>query len=214
MLYADDTVLLADSLEKLQIQLNRFIESAVKVGLLPNALKSCTLNIQTNPGRKEFFVAKEPFATMNGVKVPTVSVGAAYKYLGLKVTHEGYAQSDVLGDYQYQLTRGRYSKGYLSSINREVEKFVRSNLGLFHDTTKSFINAAIASSGLGIKNLEDQITLLRVERRGKLESSPYPSVRLASTSVRKMLSLKSPTVNGVECKSQSQYSSLKGKGAL
>ncbi|CAB4069707.1 unnamed protein product [Lepeophtheirus salmonis] len=96
--------------------------------------ESSTLNIQTNPGRKEFFVVKEPFATMNGVEVPTVSVSVAYKYLGLKVTHEGFAQTDVLGDVKRCLNNINDSGTSISCVNR----WLKTEIELLTSTAVEF----------------------------------------------------------------------------
>ena len=91
--FTDDLVLLAESQEDLQAQLNRVVGAMKKCGLEVNPAKCASLALDVV--RLISFTDEKNFLRVNNEEITALKLDEAYKYLGLHVSAKG-AEPKVL----------------------------------------------------------------------------------------------------------------------
>ena len=196
--FADDLVLLSESVDGLRTLARDFEIGLSNVGLLPNAKKSATMRILVSGKRKKWVIDPKPFLSLGGVEVPTIGIDGYYKYLGLSMTAgKPHARaSDRLLDHLSQLDRAPLKPqqrmyflkvhvlpglnhllvldpvtvSQLQRLDIAVRRHVRKWLRLPHDSPNSFIHASVSDGGLGVSSLRTNIPLLKRDRIDRLIS--------------------------------------------
>jgi hypothetical protein len=83
--FADEVVLLSRTKQGMVQQAAAYEQALGLGGLLLNAEKSATLNINVDEHNKTWVVDPLPFLHLNGKEVPALNCTSYYKYLGVQV---------------------------------------------------------------------------------------------------------------------------------
>lgn len=149
LLFADDVVLLAQTTESLQANVNKFTEGLGKFGLQLNARKCAASHIRHNRKRKRWYVAMKEVILAQNVPVRNLNIGESYKYLGSQVAVGGKSPSC---DEYLTVKLCRISKSGLKP--QQKLKILTRNLipSLLHPL-KFNVPALVRDGGLGIPSL-------------------------------------------------------------
>ena len=187
--FADDVVIIAESVVGLQHLCGQFERSLGRCGLTLNVEKSRTLRIAVNGKAKRWVCELTPFVSLAGGLMPAVTITQAYKYLGVHISarEQDATPEDILTrglnqlksaplkpqkrlyilrahllpKLHHKLVLSRTRGGVLNRLDRVVRKSVRAGIGLPHDATNSFIHADIKHGGLGIPALRLTIPFMK-----------------------------------------------------
>lgn len=203
LLFADDVVLLAQTAEGLQANVNNFTEGLGRFGMRINISKCASVHIRHNRKRKRWYVAKEPKIQVIGKQVKNLLIGESYRYLGCKIDSCGSGGApDTAG---LALKLGRIGKSFLKPqqrleiLNRNlipallyslefsdsnggrleiadklIRKAARRWLHLAHDTPTAIFHSKVGDGGLGIPSLRTRVQRLRFQRTTRLGNVQDP----------------------------------------
>ena len=200
--FADDVVIIAESVVGLQHLCGQFERSLGRCGLTLNVEKSRTLRIAVDGKAKRWVCEPTPFVSLAGGLMPAVTITQAYKYLGVHISARerdatpeelltrGLNQlkaaplkpqqrmymlrTHLLPKLHHKLVLSRSRGGVLNRLDRLVRKSVRSWLALPHDTTNVFIHCDSRHGGLGIPALRLTIPLMKSARLRRLAALRDP----------------------------------------
>lgn len=196
--YADDTILIASTVEGLQRNINAFIASIGKFGMRANLSKSAALSIVPSGKQKMFKILEVPTFKIKNEFLPQRSIIDNWKHLG--VTFAGHSKTPVKNKLMEYINRlnsaplkpqqrllllrlvaipkvvqalvfGKTSSSGLRSLDLKIRASVRSWLKLPVDCTFSYFYAPIARGGLGLPCLRQYIPVLRLARLNKFRQS-------------------------------------------
>ena len=195
LMFADDAVLMAGSKVGLQSNLERFVKGLERFGLSVNPGKCAAVHIKTDGKRKRWFVATGREFSIGGRSVKALSIGDAYKYLGIRLNLskglprvEATLESGIdrltksylkpqqrlealkinlIPRLEYQLSLGGYTVGQLRGLDRATRAATRRWCHLPKDVPTAVFHADVADGGLGVPSLRTRIPLL-VTRRSRL----------------------------------------------
>ena len=102
LLYCDDMVLLASSLEDLQRQTELIVAALAQVGLSVNPKKCAIQAIRVDRTHKLWYVDSGAVVQVHGESFPALSISDPYKYLGLQVGATG-TRASVEEQLQFKL---------------------------------------------------------------------------------------------------------------
>ena len=204
--FADDMVLLAQSKEGLQRQIDLFSNHLAGSGLFLNPKKCKTIGI-TVVGQREnhsWVYNTRGFAKVGGIKIDPMPVGDSYKYLGIQVTLGGYhteaknklnadlgnlsraplkpqqrlwaLNNCVIPSLYHELVLSECTQGSLASLDVDIRTAVRRWTRLPKDTVTPYFYASSRDGGLGIVSLRWTIPQMKVNRLSRLLSSQDPLV--------------------------------------
>ena len=207
LLFADDAVLLSESVSGLQMNVDRFVSKLASFGLGINAAKSAAVHIGVNGKKKSWFVRDTSSIVIQGEKVKALKVGESYKYLGLKLSlgkcvsntvkdldvmlqnitrsvlkpqHKlAILRSHAIPKVEYALDLGESSKGILRDCDRHIRRAVRKWVHLPKDVPISLFHVKTKDGGLGIPSLRTKIPRLRKQRWIRINSTENPDPQLA-----------------------------------
>lgn len=196
LLFADDVVLLAQTTEGLQANVNKFTEGLRRFGLQLNARKCAASHIRHNRKRKRWYVAMKEVILAQDVPVRNLNIGESYKYLGSQVAVGGKSPSceedltvkldrisrcclkpqqkleiltrNLIPSLLYPLEFNVANEGQLVKADRLIRKSVRKWLHLAHDTPIPMYHALVRDGGLGVPSLRTRTKRLRYQRLERL----------------------------------------------
>ena len=200
--FADDVVIIAESVVSLQHLCGQFERSLGRCGLTLNVDKSRTLRIAVDGKAKRCVCEPTPFVSLAGCLMPAVTIAQAYKYLGVHISARerdatpeelltrGLNQlkaaplkpqqrmyilrTHLLPKLHHKLVLSRSRGGVLNRLDRLVRKSVRAWLALPHDATNIFIYCDTRNGGLGIPALRLTIPLMKSTRLRRLAALRDP----------------------------------------
>ena len=205
MAFADDVILISETKEGLQKQIDSFTRHLAKSGLQVNAKKCASLSIVVRSRIKKWLCDPTPTFTVFGNGITPMSIEETYKYLGVHFSATG-SQPDVeeklkkrlkelhraplkpqqrmwilttkvIPALYHQLVLSRCTKGFLSHIDKTIRSSVRQWTKLPKDTPLPFFYAHTKDGGLGIPSIEYIVPALKTKRLLNLKSSDDPVVR-------------------------------------
>jgi len=193
--YADDVVLVSESIEKLQLALNQFASTAEASGLKLNVGKSATFHWRKVPRERSAYLTGQAMM-YDGEALPTLGVNDAYKYLGIKFTPNGKVRNnaELLATYLGRLTKAPLRPGQRLCLLRrfliprilhqavlgrspgcllkEMDRKIRAKIRLWCDLPKDaplgLFHGDVANGGLGVWSLSEVVPVLRAQRTQKL----------------------------------------------
>ena len=118
LMFADDTVLVGDSEEKLQVLVNEFGNVCRKWKLTVNVNKSKTMRISGNENEYDVNV------DMNGERLEAVE---SYKYLGVNVTCDGKLKEEI----NHRISEARKAAGALQGIWKKRRLSIDAKVGMY-----------------------------------------------------------------------------------
>lgn len=202
LLFADDVVLLAQTAEGLQANVNNFTEGLGRFGMRLNISKCAAVHIRHNRKRKRWYVAKEPKIRVIGKQVRNLLIGESYRYLGCRVSSSGGGTQEtteiseklnrigrsflkpqqrleilnrnLIPSLVYPLEFSNSNGGRLERADKLIRKSVRSWLHLAHDTPTAIFHTKVGDGGLGIPSLRTRVQRLRFQRISRLGNIENP----------------------------------------
>ena len=129
LLYCDDMVLLASSLEDLQRQTELIVAALAQVGLSVNPKKCAIQAIRVDRTHKLWYVDSGAVVQVHGESFPALSISDPYKYLGLQVRATG-TRASVEEQLQFKLEQ--VTKAPLKPQQRMFILWANILLALFH----------------------------------------------------------------------------------
>lgn len=190
--YADDVILLGESKEGLQMQVNNLVNAFKGLGLVPNPSKCFSLSLVKLGREKKVLMDATLSFMVDGTVVRPTGPNDVWKYLGIdfKGCHSYMTQFDALRQdvelldrapikpYQRMLALNRFvypkylhglALQYISShtlglIDKYIRKISRKWLKLPNDCPNAFLHASVKSGGLGIPCVSTSIPLMSDRR--------------------------------------------------
>lgn len=203
--FADDVVLVAESEQGLNMQVQLFLGQLRASGLEINPLKCATLKIQTVPKVKKWYVDTKSKSVINGVQIRTLQPTSVYKYLGMSFSSAGRGKPDlsvltqklksvdeaplkpqqrlfILNKHLipaiiHTMVLGGVCQNTLKAADRSIRCSVRKWLKLPHDTSLGVFYAPVASGGLGCLCLSTRVPILRRNRLDAFHNSDDRNIR-------------------------------------
>lgn len=199
--FADDTCLVASTVDGLQCNLNIFAKMLRKFGMSINRNKSAVLSIVPSGRDKKFKVIEEPSVKLDDEYLKQRTIIETWKHLGLLFdgVTPAPAKTKLISDLNmlhkaplkpqqrlkllrivviprmiHSLVLGRINAKGLKQLDVKIRASTRNWLKLPHDIPIAYIHAPIASGGLGIPCLQYYIPVLRLTRLNKLRRSDRP----------------------------------------
>ena len=200
--FADDVVIIAESVVGLQHLCGQFERSLGRCGLTLNVDKCRTLRIATDGKAKRWVCDPTPFVSLAGGLMPAVSIAHAYKYLGVHISARErdstaeemltrglnqlkaaplkpqqrlyMVRSHLLPKLHHKLVLSRTRGGVLNRLDRLLRKSVRSWLKRPHDATNAFIHSDVKHGGLGIPALRLTIPFMKSARLRRIAALRDP----------------------------------------
>ena len=124
-LFADDGVIVSESLEGLRSKVEQVVEGFNACGMKLNPAKCCVLALDRVPKRKTLFVGgTRTFAPIciDGIEVPFMPADGMYKYLGLKFGPRG-----MIKGYEFDLLKLKVTRLAKSALKPQQKLFLFRN---------------------------------------------------------------------------------------
>ena len=202
LMFADDSVLLANTLQGLQHNVNLYVERMAAYGLELNASKCAAVHIKADRQHKRWYIDPALSLLAGEEKVPSLTIGQSYRYLGLTTNvnkgllsaHEqlksmlGRLSASVLKPQQrlailktnvipgilFETTLEHRSDVALKDLDIRVRKEVRRWLHLPKDVPIPTFHTGVREGGLGIPSLRTRVPRLQMDRFKRLKEIPDP----------------------------------------
>ena len=200
--FADDLILMSETVKGLQRQIDAFTGHLALSGLEINAGKCASVSLVVQARTAKSVVDVSQKFVVRGTLIKPMSVDDFYKYLGVQISAAGSApmaeskltdallhiskaplkpqqrmwilSTKVIPSLLHQLVLAKISLGFLRHLDRIIRSAVRKWCKLPKDTVVPFFYASVKDGGLGLMCLEHSIPDLRVRRRAKMYSSSDP----------------------------------------
>ena len=124
-LFADDGVIVSESLEGLRSKVEQVVEGFEACGMKLNPAKCCVLALDRVPRKKTLFVGgTHTFApiSIDGIEVPFMPADGMYKYLGLKFGPRG-----MIKGYEFDLLKEKVMRLSKSALKPQQKLFLFRN---------------------------------------------------------------------------------------
>ena len=205
--FVDDIALIARRPDSLQVLADDHYHRLRLCGLeISTGLdgKSASFRIITDGRAKKWAVYPQPFLTIGGELVPTLTVSQVYKCLGVNISPQGtkaavveilqeglnnisaaplkpqqrlyIASCHLIPKLKHQFTLTSPSAKYLKWLDRTMRSAIRSWLKLLKDTPTAYFQARTVDGGLNIPTLEHAILLARQSRIARMAESQDPVI--------------------------------------
>ncbi|GBL87707.1 Retrovirus-related Pol polyprotein from type-2 retrotransposable element R2DM [Araneus ventricosus] len=194
--FADDLVLMADSMIGLNNIINKILPALIWSGLNISVEKSATFMWMTDGKRKRVIYDSTSRLSIRNRPVNIFKVDDEFKYLGVIFTPRGrikynvdleeklrtlqkallrpqqkmfFLVNNLLPLLYHQLSFAKLYAGSLKKLDIKIRRFVRSVLHLPKDVPSSAFHARVSDGGLGIPSLRWMAPLLAVKRGNEKE---------------------------------------------
>lgn len=210
LLYADDTFLVASTVQGMSVLVKAVEESAESVGLSFNTSKCSALSIVPSGKDKRSKVITTPQFELNKSKIAQLSPSQEWRYLGVDFRPIGpkkaggtlmreleritraplkpqqrlhIIRSFLLPRLYHRLVLAGTTLGKLRSLDLQVRSAARNWLRLPPDVPKAYFHAPVREGGLGLPSFETSVPSQIIERFEGLAQSTSPAARAAHEEV-------------------------------
>ncbi|GBO32976.1 Retrovirus-related Pol polyprotein from type-2 retrotransposable element R2DM [Araneus ventricosus] len=163
--FADDLVLMADSMIGLNNIINKILPALTWSGLNISVEKSETFMWMADGKRKRVVYDSTSRLKIRNRPVNIFKVDDEFKYLGVIFTPRGRIKYNV----DLELSFAKLYAGSLRKLGVKIRRFVRAVLHLPKDVPSSAFHARVSDGGLGIPSLRWMAPLLAVKRGNEKE---------------------------------------------
>ncbi|GBM11033.1 Retrovirus-related Pol polyprotein from type-2 retrotransposable element R2DM [Araneus ventricosus] len=163
--FADDLVLMADSMIGLNNIINKILPALTWSGLNISVEKSATFMWMADGKRKRVVYDSTSRLKIRNRPVNIFKVDDEFKYLGVIFTPRGRIKYNV----DLELSFANLYAGSLRKLDVKIRRFVRAVLHLPKDHPSSAFHARVSDGGLGIPSLRWMAPLLAVKRGNEKE---------------------------------------------
>lgn len=192
LMFADDSVLIANTQMGLQEHVNTYVDRMATYGLELNVSKCAAVHIKADKKRKKWYVAPNIPLYAGGVKVKALTIGESYRYLGLTTNvnrgltnahHQLKSQlnrlstsvlkpqqrlsvlkTNVIPGLLFETTLEHRSEAMLKDLDISIRKEVRRWLHLPKDIPTPMFHTSVKDGGLGIPSLRTRVPRLSWDR--------------------------------------------------
>lgn len=203
--YADDLVILSDTVRNAQSLLNTTGRFMRERGLDINVEKCTALVNSVVPGRKKLMIPSTTSLCVSGLRIPAVKPEDRYKYLGFQYGMSGVDSAISVRDigkylgllqraplkpqqkfrilkqflipkYLFSLQNPKITLSLLHRMDKQIRKFVKKALHIHITCPDAFLYAAARDGGLGVPCLVTMIPGILARRMDAICRSHDPSV--------------------------------------
>ncbi|KAI4473651.1 hypothetical protein M0804_015255, partial [Polistes exclamans] len=206
LLYADDTILVASTIQGMGLLVKTIEERAEGVGLEFNTSKCSALSVVPSGKAKRSKVLTNPQFELKSAKIAQLSPSQEWRYLGVDFRPIGpkkvggtltvelqritkaplkpqqplyIIRSFLLPRLYYRLVLAGTTLGTMKSLDRQVRASARKWLRLPPDVPKAYFHAPTREGGLGLPSFETAVPCRIIERLDGMAQSTSPASRAA-----------------------------------
>ena len=198
--YADDTVIITESLTDTKLLLAKLEKTAASVGLKIKPAKCNFINWERVPKQKKTIVTEKEQIHLNNGTIKHLKTSETFKYLGAHISIHGIAKVASIGQfkqilehllkaplkpqqrlffirtylipsYQHTLALMKTTKTELMCFDRCLRHYVRKMLKMPKDVHNAILHSSIRQGGLGIPSIVTRSSVLVNTRTARAKAS-------------------------------------------